>query len=63
VYKNSKQDAIDWLTWTYFFRRLVKNPSYYDLPRYVLRFPNPASAFACSRLTLSFIHLTAWSTR
>jgi len=27
----SKQDAVDWITWTYFFRRLVKNPSYYDL--------------------------------
>jgi activating signal cointegrator complex subunit 3 len=27
----SKQDAIDWITWTYFFRRLVRNPSYYDL--------------------------------
>ena len=27
----SKQDAIDWITWTYFFRRLMRNPSYYDL--------------------------------
>lgn len=21
---------IDWITWTYFFRRLVKNPTYYN---------------------------------
>ncbi|XP_071112657.1 activating signal cointegrator 1 complex subunit 3-like [Haliotis cracherodii] len=27
----SKQDAMDYITWTYFFRRLVMNPSYYKL--------------------------------
>ncbi|XP_022238465.1 activating signal cointegrator 1 complex subunit 3-like [Limulus polyphemus] len=27
----SKQNALDYITWTYFFRRLVENPSYYGL--------------------------------
>ena len=27
----SKQDAMDYVTWTYFFRRLIMNPSYYHL--------------------------------
>lgn len=27
----NKQQCMDWITWTYFFRRLLKNPSYYGL--------------------------------
>lgn len=28
---HTKQDILDYLTWTYFFRRLLKNPIYYKL--------------------------------
>lgn len=28
---SSKQDALDYMTWTYFFRRLLENPSFYGL--------------------------------
>lgn len=28
---SSKQDALDYMTWTYFFRRLLQNPSFYGL--------------------------------
>ncbi|CAF3701746.1 unnamed protein product [Rotaria sp. Silwood1] len=28
---STKQEALDYLTWTYFFRRLLVNPSYYNM--------------------------------
>ena len=27
----TKQDCIDWLTWTFIYRRLLQNPNYYDM--------------------------------
>ena len=28
---SSRADAVDWLTWTYFYRRLIQNPAFYEL--------------------------------
>ena len=27
----NKQECLDWLTWTYMYRRLLQNPNYYDM--------------------------------
>jgi activating signal cointegrator complex subunit 3 len=42
-----KQDAIDYMTWTYFYRRLLMNPSYYGLSSTE---PDAVSAFLSEKI-------------
>lgn len=47
----SKQDAMDYITWTYFFRRLVMNPRYMCIAQCFPHRTDPASESHQRRLT------------
>lgn len=38
--KRTREEAIDYVTWTYFFRRLTANPAYYDQQAALLETPD-----------------------
>jgi antiviral helicase SLH1 len=60
----SKQDALDYITWTFFFRRLHKNPSYYGLEisaeeHNTLAAQEMANEFMVDMINKAFDELTA----
>ena len=45
----TREEAIDYVTWTYFFRRLTANPAYYDQQAALLETPDFEKQKARSR--------------
>ncbi|KAL5615238.1 hypothetical protein BROUX41_005294 [Berkeleyomyces rouxiae] len=52
----SKQDALDYLTWTFFFRRLHKNPTYYGLQIDVEDHSNESAQHAANNYMIEMVN-------
>lgn len=50
----TKEEAIEYITWTYFFRRLTQNPSYYD-PQALALADEPKEAHRLKDLLASYL--------
>lgn len=52
----TKQDALDYLTWTFFFRRLHKNPTFYGLDIKVDSHDTNASMIAANEYLVDLVN-------
>ena len=57
---NTKQEALDYMTWTFFFRRLVQNPSYYGLEGKIKKFFFLSNSIFWTIFSLFFIVFKKW---